>query len=156
MPSPKTSEGSSLSCPSSWAGKPEAVVFAIVGGTADAPRLRYLPEAIPVTQPMFGEASRELASKARVSAPCDRHSCQNFDGVGCRLPAQVVTLPIVADAPLPCLIRPTCVWFHQEGKAACLRCPQIVASDPLGLFRASQDTYDPSQPEETGGHQQNL
>jgi hypothetical protein len=25
-----------------------------------------------------------------------------------------------------CRIRPDCRWFVQEGRAACLRCPQIV------------------------------
>ena len=25
-----------------------------------------------------------------------------------------------------CVIRPTCRWFRQEGRAACLRCPQVV------------------------------
>jgi hypothetical protein len=32
----------------------------------------------------------------------------------------------VVDALPRCLIRPACRWFQQEGKEACVRCPQVV------------------------------
>jgi len=35
-------------------------------------------------------------------------------------------LPEVVDSLPVCTIRPQCRWFRQEGRAACLRCPQIV------------------------------
>ncbi len=35
-------------------------------------------------------------------------------------------MPAVDSGPSACRIRPTCRWFTQEGKAACMRCPQIV------------------------------
>ena len=30
----------------------------------------------------------------------------------------------------PCAIRSDCRWWQQEGKAACVRCPQVASSDP--------------------------
>jgi len=33
--------------------------------------------------------------------------------------------PVVSALPR-CAIRPVCRWFRQEGRAACLRCPQVA------------------------------
>ncbi|MCA2699690.1 MAG: nitrogen fixation protein, partial [Microcystis sp. M179S2] len=40
----------------------------------------------------------------------------------------------VTDTLPPCRIRQNCRWWLQEGKAACLRCPQVVT-----------DNYNPSE-----------
>ncbi|NCS45084.1 MAG: nitrogen fixation protein, partial [Microcystis aeruginosa BS11-05] len=40
----------------------------------------------------------------------------------------------VTDILPPCRIRQNCRWWLQEGKAACLRCPQVVT-----------DNYNPSE-----------
>jgi hypothetical protein len=63
----------------------------------------------------------------RFTAPCQEGACSHFDGHDCRLATRLVQLMPAVDAGLPaCRIRPTCRWFTQEGKAACMRCPQIV------------------------------
>ena len=36
-----------------------------------------------------------------------------------------VGAPVVGALPR-CAIRPTCRWFRQEGREACLRCPQVA------------------------------
>jgi hypothetical protein len=33
---------------------------------------------------------------------------------------------MAVDGLPPCSIRPGCMWWRQEGKNACLRCPQVV------------------------------
>ncbi len=33
--------------------------------------------------------------------------------------------PVVSGLPR-CAIRPTCRWFREQGRAACIRCPQVV------------------------------
>jgi hypothetical protein len=51
----------------------------------------------------------------------------HFDGHDCRLATRLVQLlPAVVDRLPPCHVRPDCRWWQQEGKAACLRCPQVV------------------------------
>ena len=138
----KSPTGATLNCPSSHPGKQGAFAYGIVSGTAEAPQLRYLPAPIPLGNVTDAAEVAFVTTKARIAAPCDGRLCSNFDGVGCRLPKQIVTaLPVVADAPPRCILRPTCVWFHQEGVEACLRCPQIVSSDEdervRGAFRDS-------------------
>ena len=55
------------------------------------------------------------------------NGCKHFDGSDCRLVQEITAFldPVVSSLPA-CDIRPTCRWFRQEGKAACLRCPQVV------------------------------
>lgn len=53
-----------------------------------------------------------------------------FDGKNCNLATRIVQiLPAVVDALPACLIRPTCRWYQQEGRAACMRCPQVVTEN---------------------------
>ena len=54
-------------------------------------------------------------------------ACRHFAGGDCTLAQRIVATldPVVSELPA-CQIRKTCLWFHQEGKDACLRCPQVV------------------------------
>lgn len=66
----------------------------------------------------------------RTAASCAESGCKHFNGKDCRLAMGVVEkLPPVAEALPTCSIRRNCRWWQQEGKAACLRCPQIVTDD---------------------------
>jgi len=40
-----------------------------------------------------------------------------------------------------CLIRATCRWYQQEGKAACHRCPQVVTyiAEPTNQMRLAAE-----------------
>jgi len=64
------------------------------------------------------------------------------------LATRVATMLPPAVSALPrCAIRPTCLWFKQEGPAACLRCPRVAtierhSSDTLGATVAQLELQD--------------
>jgi hypothetical protein len=116
-------------CPSARPEMAGSQVFGIVGGSAEEPRVGYLAEPLPVTREVLALAAPARAGEVfRIAAPCAGHGCQHFDGSRCRLVQRIVhALPAVVDELPPCALRPTCLWFHQEGRAACQRCPQVVS-----------------------------
>jgi len=74
----------------------------------------------------------------RFVAPCEERACRHFDGAECNLATRIVQiLPVVVDGLPACGIRQTCRWFQQEGKPACMRCPQIITqmADPGDDFK---------------------
>jgi hypothetical protein len=71
----------------------------------------------------------------RFAAPCLGTGCLHFGQQKCHLARNIVKiLPAVTEQLPSCAIRPDCRWWQQEGKEACLRCPQVVT-----------DNYNPSQ-----------
>jgi hypothetical protein len=122
-------------------------VFGIVGGSAEEPRVGYLTEPLPVTREVLALAQPVRSGEVfRIAAPCAGHGCQHFDGSRCRLVQRIVrSLPVVVDELPPCALRPACLWFHQEGRAACQRCPQVV-SETCGPSEALLQAADPASP----------
>jgi hypothetical protein len=116
-----------LLCPSSQPNHPDARVFGVqTGSSPETFRVGYLTEAHPVTEELLARTGDALPTEVlRIAAPCIR--CSHHDGTGCRLATRVATMlpPVVGSMP-HCAIRPSCLWFRQEGKAACIRCPQVV------------------------------
>jgi hypothetical protein len=122
-------------CPSAQTNMDNTVIFGLVGGTVAQPRVNYLSRSIPGTSNILSLAEPvEPAEVFRIAAPCAQHRCQHFGGEKCRLAERITeTLPpVVSDLP-PCRIRPHCRWWQEHGRAACVRCPQIVT-----------ETYNPS------------
>jgi hypothetical protein len=118
-------------CPSSPPDTQDSVVFGIVGGTVDSPQVAYLREPQPITDELLALSEPVDPTEVyRIAYPCWERKCQHFDGHQCHLIQQIVEgLPtVVKDLP-PCRIRQDCRWWQQEGKAACLRCPQIVRTN---------------------------
>ncbi|MEN9518380.1 MAG: hypothetical protein RLZZ381_968 [Cyanobacteriota bacterium] len=115
-------------CPSARADSFNSVVFGIVGGSVEQPDLKYLPELQPITEELIALASPVTPTEVfRIAATCATKQCQHFDGQNCRLAKRIVTqLSTVTEQLPPCAIRRDCRWFQQEGKAACMRCPQII------------------------------
>ncbi|NEP10920.1 MAG: nitrogen fixation protein [Symploca sp. SIO2C1] len=115
-------------CPSSQANISGSVVFGVVGGTVETPKVAYLQEPQPVTDELLALAKPvEPTEVYRIAASCLENGCQHFNGHQCRLAQRIVEgLPTVVKGLPPCRIRQDCRWWQQEGKAACLRCPQIV------------------------------
>ena len=116
-------------CPSARPETPGAFVFGVAAGSADAPRVAYLTESLPVTPDVLALAGPVDPTEVfRLAAPCAGSGCRHFDGASCGLASRIVQLlpEVVTSAP-PCDLRPTCRWWSQEGKAACMRCPQIVS-----------------------------
>ena len=106
------------------------VAFGVMAGTVAAPRIVHFTEPQPVTQELLALSQPASPTEVfRFAAPCAGHDCQHFDGADCRLVQRVVQiLPAATTSLPPCAIRADCRWWQQEGKAACLRCPQVVTA----------------------------
>jgi hypothetical protein len=124
-----------LSCPAAVPYWDDAVLFGVVCGTPEERRVVYLAEPIPVTPQFLDEIKQATApatirETTRMSATCHQNHCPHWttDGAGrCTLAATVLrTFDPVTERLPDCSIRKSCVWWHQEGRAACIRCPQIA------------------------------
>ena len=123
-------ETTKLLCPSVQPRGKNSVIFGVVGGTDEAPRVEYLKQLVCVT-----DDSPELRALVepteifRFAATCSANACQHFDGSFCRLVSKTVIFLAEVVQELPrCQIRSNCRWWQQEGKAACRRCPQVVTT----------------------------
>jgi hypothetical protein len=123
-------------CPSARENQSDSVVFGIAAGTVEEPRVSYLSEPQPVTNELLALAEPVTPTEVfRFAATCVERGCAHFDGTNCRLAQRIIKgLSEVTDKLPPCRIRQNCRWWLQEGKAACLRCPQVVT-----------DNYSPSE-----------
>jgi hypothetical protein len=121
-------EQRTLLCPSAQPEMKASRVLGVVAGAAEAPQVSYLNEPLPVTDDLLRLAAPVKPTEVfRFAAHCEEKVCRHFDGTHCRLATRIVEiLPAVTEGLPACLIRPTCRWYHQEGRPACLRCPQIV------------------------------
>ncbi|MBR8833146.1 MAG: nitrogen fixation protein [Stigonema ocellatum SAG 48.90 = DSM 106950] len=115
-------------CPSARPESVDSVVFGLISGTVTEPHVAYLKQPLPVTDELIAKASPVTPTEIfRTAAPCAAKSCQHFDGEDCRLAMRIVEkLPKVQEELPPCSIRRDCRWWLQEGKAACMRCPQVI------------------------------
>jgi hypothetical protein len=131
-------------CPSVTSIGPEAQVFGVLTGSdAEALRVAYLTEAIPATPELLAAAAPARPTEVfRAAVPCAKGACRHFDGANCRLASRITAMldPVVSALPR-CAIRPVCRWFRQEGREACLRCPQVATDqrDQSELRRAVVD-----------------
>jgi hypothetical protein len=125
-----------LLCPSAQPDMQGSRVLGVVGGTAEAPQLAYLNERLEVTPDLLALAAPARPTQVfRFAAGCEEKKCRHFDGSHCQLATRIVQiLPAVTEALPACLIRPECRWYQQEGRAACMRCPQVVT-----------ETYEPGE-----------
>lgn len=127
---PTGTNADGLCCPSARPEMGGAEVFGIVLGAADEPRVGYLEKPQPVDDELLALADPvDPLEVFRFAAPCAAGECQHFDSDGsrCRLAQRVVSdLPVVAAIAPPCKLRPKCLWWRQEGPAACARCPAVV------------------------------
>jgi hypothetical protein len=117
-----------LLCPSSQPEFEEARVLGVLQQTADGFEVAYLDEPLPVTPEVLAMAAPAQPTEVfRLAAKCQTNRCPHFDGTDCGLATRIVQiLPTVVDHLPHCQIRSECRWFHQEGVAACRRCPQIA------------------------------
>jgi hypothetical protein len=111
-------------------------VLGVVSRDAEKPTLAYLDEPVTPTQELLDLAAPLAISHVfRLSARCEESKCTHFDGARCQLAVRIAKLlPEVVDSLPACTIRPECRWFRQEGRAACLRCPQIIT----GTYEADE------------------
>lgn len=138
---------SPYSCPSAQPDMMEARVIGVLGGSAAEPRIAYLAqEAVIPAAEMPPTPDVDPVEAFRLAARCEDHRCAQHvvgvDGGRCGLGARIVAQlqPVVARLP-PCTIRATCRWYAEQGREACLRCPQVVTLIPRDgslLSRAAQ------------------
>ncbi len=123
-------------CPSARAKPGDSVVFGVISGTVEKPQVAYLKQPQPVTDELIAKVSPVTPAEVfRTASPCATSSCLHFDGKDCRLAMGIVEkMSAVAEELPPCSIRRDCRWWQQEGKAACMRCPQVIT-----------DNYNPSE-----------
>jgi hypothetical protein len=124
-------------CPSAPAWSEGAEVFGVVLGTAAAPRVQYLDAPVPVTAELLQTLGDSRPGEVlRVRSPCAKSACVHYSGQHCRLGERIVALPHEGDTRLPaCSIRPSCRWFAEQGKRACLRCPELATEVVAPLER---------------------
>jgi hypothetical protein len=124
----ETREARTLLCPSAQPAMAGSMAFAVVAGSPEEPRVAWLERPVPVTDELLAMTGPVPPTQVlRFTAPCAEGACCHFDGADCRLANKLVQLMPAVDSSLPaCRIRQDCRWFAQEGRAACMRCPQIV------------------------------
>ena len=122
-------------CPSARPNH-DSKVFGIVTGTVTQPRVAYLKQPQSLTDELLALSDKVTPAEVfRTASTCATNQCQHFDGNDCGLAMRIVEqLPVVVEELPPCSIRRSCRWWQQEGKTACLRCPQVVT-----------DNYNPSE-----------
>jgi hypothetical protein len=119
-------------CPSAQPDMEGARPFGIISGTPTETRVAFFKKATLESfnwREQFG--TKDATRILRFGARCDEDRCGHFDGHRCGLGGRVKNdLPAVVDALPPCLIRPKCRWYAEQGSEVCLRCPQVVTLIP--------------------------
>jgi hypothetical protein len=125
-----------LKCPSAQPGMGDVQILGVISRDDHEPRLAYLDQTMPASVDTLELAAPlDVSQVFRLSARCEEKKCAHFDGVDCQLAVRIAKLlPEVVDHLPACNIRPDCRWFRQEGRAACVRCPQIVT----GTYEADE------------------
>jgi hypothetical protein len=120
-----------------------AVAFGVVGGSAEEPLVSYLKEPQPATPKLLALASPVRPTEVfRFAAPCAESGCRHFDGAECSLGRKLVESVEPAVDRLPaCRLRPSCRWWAEQGREACLRCPIVVTTHyrPTAELREAAD-----------------
>jgi hypothetical protein len=135
-----------LFCPSAHPAWPDSLVLGVLGGNLEAPRLTHFPIPLEVTDELLEMSAPAAPTEAfRFAAPCLGHRCEHFRDQRCGLASEIVQiLPAVLEHLPVCGIRSTCRWWQQQGRAACMRCPQIVTHSynpsPQGIQPATPAT----------------
>jgi hypothetical protein len=119
-----------IDCPSAQADAKDARVYGMLTGAPEARRVGYLTETQPVSEKLLALSGPAKPTELfRIAAPCAMSGCKHFKGNSCTLAQRIVeSMAPVVNALPPCQIRRTCRWFRQEGRDACLRCPQVVTA----------------------------
>ena len=117
-----------LMCPSAQPDMEDCRVLGVVDASGETPQTAYLNQMLPATPDVLAMTGDVPPGEVfRLAARCEEKKCSHFDGHDCRLAQRIVQiLPAVVAALPACLIRAECRWYQQEGRPACLRCPQVV------------------------------
>lgn len=111
-----------LLCPSAQPEMADAQILGVISTGTNQPRVTYLNEPVAATPELLAQAAPAAPGEIfRLAARCETSKCTHFDGHQCHLATRIVEmLPEVAENLPPCIIRRTCRWYRQEGRAACV------------------------------------
>ena len=131
-PSVKPALGAGFDCPSAQPNMEGARPFGVISGSPQETRIAFFKKSALDGFDWREQFSSQDATRLfRFGARCDEDKCGHFNGSKCSLGARVKQgLPAVVDALPPCLIRPKCRWYAEQGGDVCLRCPQVVTMIP--------------------------
>jgi hypothetical protein len=91
-------------------------------------RVVYLSEIVEADEAVLASTGDVSPTEVlRLAGDCHASQCVHFGDGRCHLASRVARmLPAVVDVLPICTIRASCRWYAQEGRDACLRCPQVV------------------------------
>ena len=128
-----------MKCPSAQPEMADAVILGVRDASFDGALISYLRDPVQVSTELLALSGPLPSTEVfRIAARYEEKACRHFDGSSCHLATRIVQiLPVVVDALPPCKIRHESVWFQQEGRPACLRCPQVITrmDNPNEAFR---------------------
>jgi hypothetical protein len=120
-------DADALLCPSAQPDMPEAQLVGVIDRSQGQPRVGYINGRVEFSAVLDELGSVPPLRVLRIAARCQESRCHHFDGAACTLAQRIVeALPEVSAALPPCAIRRTCRWHAEQGKRACLRCPQVI------------------------------
>jgi hypothetical protein len=120
-------------CPSAQPSLAGSLIFGVVKDTGEAQRVTFLERPVKVSEGTvlaFAGGQQRATDIFRFAAPCQQKQCRNWSGHSCRVGERLVQILPASSALPECKLRSVCLWFHQEGGSACLRCTQMVTNDP--------------------------
>jgi hypothetical protein len=153
IPSEATAVRDRMNCPSAQPNQDANVVIGVVGNQDGMPRVSLLPKPVPLQSVThLIPDTIPIAEVLRLAAPCAERRCAHFSDNRCTLASRIVArLPAITARLSPCAIRPSCRWWHQEGPAACHRCPQII-TEPFGTDDLMREVATPTTTHATQEH----
>ncbi len=106
----------------------------LLGVILPSGRVAYASGEVTVDEEFVAIAreGRTPEKRFRFTSPCVRGACRQWTGSSCGVIERLRALPDLggSDADLPpCVIRPRCRWYLQEGAAACAICPEVVTDN---------------------------
>jgi hypothetical protein len=104
-------------------------VGVLTGSVVKRFRVGYLTMTLPATSALLAAAApARPRERLRAAALCMGRHCEHFHDANCRRAARIASLLDPFPEALPrCAVHRQCRWLRQEGRAACLRCPQVTA-----------------------------
>src|SRR5215203_6463022 len=80
-----------IQCPSARPEMPGSLILGIIQGSVEQPRVAYLEQPQPVSEPLLALSGPVSPTEVfRFAAPCSGNACQHFDGVNCQLATRIV------------------------------------------------------------------
>jgi hypothetical protein len=117
-------------CPSAQRDWQGSRAFGVIVGSVDQPRVQYLEYPLPSDDPRLDTGNVKATEVIRFAAPCAGCQCAQHEEGACGLAKRAVQhLPVVVRILPKCGIRQDCLWWRQEGREACYRCPQVVTEN---------------------------